>query len=113
MDERGIIAYIDFIRFRCDKVNVENVYINGVLILMRDKVDKGFALNYWRLSYRRKFIRTLWMTPVCICIIVLLWIKSSTTYAMIWTVIIVLLEIIQLVFTFYKWKSEQHLQHKS
>ena len=79
---------------------------------MRDKVDKGFVLNYWRLSYQRKFIRTLWMIPVCICAIVLLWIKTSTTYAMILTVIIVLIEIIQLAYTFKKWKSEQRLEHK-
>lgn len=26
-----------------------------------DKVDKGFELIYWKLSYRRKFIRTLWL----------------------------------------------------
>ncbi len=79
---------------------------------MRDKVDKGFVVNYWRLTYRRKFIRTLWMTPVCICAIVLIWIKSSTTSAIIWTVILVLLEIIQLIYTFSKWKSEQHPKHK-
>ncbi len=79
---------------------------------MRDKVDKGFVLNYWRLSYRRKFIRTLWMIPVCICTIVLLWIHSSTTFAMVCTGILVLLEIIQLAYTFSKWKSEQHLKHK-
>lgn len=79
---------------------------------MRDKVDKGFVLNYWRLSYRRKFITTLWMIPVCICAIVLLWIKLSTTSAMIWTAIVVLTEIIQLIYTFNKWKSEQHLKHE-
>lgn len=28
-----------------------------------NKVDKGFELVYWKLSYRRKFIRTLWMIP--------------------------------------------------
>ena len=28
-----------------------------------DKVDKGFELIYWKLSYRRKFIRTLWLIP--------------------------------------------------
>lgn len=28
-----------------------------------NKVDKGFELVYWELSYRRKFIRTLWMIP--------------------------------------------------
>ena len=25
-----------------------------------EKVDKGFQLIYWKLSYRRKFIRTVW-----------------------------------------------------
>ena len=28
-----------------------------------NKVDKGFCLQYSRLSDRRKFIRTLWMIP--------------------------------------------------
>lgn len=52
------------------------------------------------------------MIPVCICTIVLLWIHSSTTFAMVCTGILVLLEIIQLAYTFSKWKSEQHLKHK-
>ncbi len=31
---------------------------------MSDKIDKGFCLNYWRLSYRRKLLRILWMSPL-------------------------------------------------
>lgn len=31
---------------------------------MTDKIDKGFSFSYWRLSYRRKLIRTLWTSPV-------------------------------------------------
>ena len=31
---------------------------------MGEKVDKGIAFCYWKLSYRRKFIRTLWMIPI-------------------------------------------------
>ncbi len=27
------------------------------------KIDKGFELMYFRLSYRRKFLRTLWFSP--------------------------------------------------
>jgi hypothetical protein len=30
---------------------------------MRGGADRGPCLNYWRLSYRRKFIRTLWTVP--------------------------------------------------
>jgi hypothetical protein len=37
--------------------------LNLVRNTMTDKVDKGFCLNYWRLSYRRKMLRTLWMIP--------------------------------------------------
>lgn len=33
-----------------------------------NKVDKGFEVLYWRLSYRRKFIRTLWLMPIGIII---------------------------------------------
>ncbi len=27
----------------------------------KEKVDKGFCLSYWNLSYRRKLIRTGWV----------------------------------------------------
>jgi hypothetical protein len=30
---------------------------------MAVKIDKGFCIQYWKLSYRRKFIRTIWMLP--------------------------------------------------
>ena len=36
---------------------------------MSEKVDKGIMVCYWKLSYRRKFIRTLWMIPIAIVII--------------------------------------------
>ena len=29
--------------------------------MKKDKVDKGFELFYDNLSYRRKFIRTIWL----------------------------------------------------
>jgi hypothetical protein len=28
---------------------------------MNTKIDKGVQFNYWKLTYRRKFIRTLWV----------------------------------------------------
>ena len=31
---------------------------------MRNGTDHGFELVYWKLSYRRKFIRTLWVSPI-------------------------------------------------
>ena len=31
---------------------------------MSEKVDKGIMMWYGKLSYRRKFIRTLWIIPI-------------------------------------------------
>jgi hypothetical protein len=31
---------------------------------MTKPIDKGFCLSYWKLSYRRKLIRTLWTIPL-------------------------------------------------
>lgn len=31
---------------------------------MKEEIDKGFCIGFGRLSYRRKFIRTLWIIPL-------------------------------------------------
>ena len=36
--------------------------------MKKDKVDKGFELLYDNLSYRRKFIRTVWLIPIGIIV---------------------------------------------
>ena len=36
-------------------------------------VDKGFELRYHKLSYRRRFIRTLWLIPWMILILILVY----------------------------------------
>ncbi len=36
--------------------------------MKKDKVDKGFELLYDNLSYRRKFIRTIWLIPIGIIV---------------------------------------------
>jgi hypothetical protein len=36
---------------------------------MSDKTDKGFELSYWKLSYRRKFVRTLWGAPAVLLLL--------------------------------------------
>lgn len=39
--------------------------------LMRHGIDKGFCARWGRLSYRRKFIRTLWAAPVMLALLFL------------------------------------------
>jgi len=39
---------------------------------MRGGVDRGPCFSYWRLSYRRKFLRTCWTAPVLLLLLALL-----------------------------------------
>ena len=61
-------------------------------------IDEGFCLTYYRLSYRRKFIRTLWMmlfSPI------LLLHPGLVPHQGIWFAGIILLGILQAVYNYY------------
>ena len=71
-----------------------------------EKIDKGFELVYWNLSYRRKFIRSLWATPFLIFAIILGWVVwKSVLVAALFTILGVGIEITQVIYTYKKWKN--------
>ncbi len=72
-----------------------------------DKVDKGFELIYWKLSYRRKFIRTLWMIPIAIVIIFYFHttFQSILQTCLVATLLAIML-LIQAIYNYRKWKNE-------
>lgn len=74
---------------------------------MSEKVDKGVEFCYWKLSYRRKLIRTLWMIPVWIMINIAFY-KAfpAYSYARIIGVILFLPVFIQATYNYKKWKNE-------
>lgn len=74
---------------------------------MSEKVDKGVEFCYWKLSYRRKLIRTLWMIPVLIMINIAFY-KAfpAYSYARIIGVILFLPVFIQATYNYKKWKNE-------
>ena len=37
--------------------------------IMKGGVDHGFCFSYWSLSYRRKFIRTMWQFPFFVALV--------------------------------------------
>lgn len=46
--------------------------ISAAIYKNEEKVDKGFVFNYHKLSYRRKWIRTLWTIPfIVICLFII------------------------------------------
>lgn len=74
----------------------------------KSKVDKGFEATYWNLSYRRKFIRTLWMIPFGVIALLLDWfVIDSFILNIIVTITIVISLIIQLIYTYLKWKKTE------
>lgn len=72
-----------------------------------DKIDKGFELAYYKLSYRRRFIRTLWMIPWAIFVLGLLyWISNSIGSVILVAIIFGVIGYIQAVHNYKKWKEE-------
>jgi len=107
----SMVYFIEVIIFQYKMYTLNN--LPGVIIfLIRGelfmKKDKGFELIYWNLSYRRKFIRTLWMTPTLIILLAVVW--GSTFNKILKTIVTVLLisvYLIQLIYTYKKWKSDE------
>lgn len=75
-----------------------------------EKVDKGIELCYWKLSYRRKLIRTLWMIPIAIFIVLCFYI---TFWSTIWTFLVAvafaMILLIQAMYNYKKWKKKSRI----
>ncbi|SDP83014.1 hypothetical protein SAMN04488529_12123 [Clostridium gasigenes] len=70
------------------------------------KVDKGFESIYWNLSYRRRFIRDLWMWPWTIISIVFIFcIGDSIFMNRVVPVIVLVIGIVQSIYDYRKWKK--------
>ncbi len=90
-------------------VSLVVVIILSFIFKGKNKVDKGFKLNYFRLSYRRKMIRTLKSLPVVIVFLAIIYfledfsLLESTLIGLFFFLIFV----IQLVYNFYMWKKNE------
>lgn len=79
-----------------------------LLAKRRKKVDKGFAVNYYRLSYRRKLMRTLYVLPVYIILIAsFIALDVSTTIIVIFTVISAVTFFAQLIYNYVMYKKHE------
>ncbi|MCL2436928.1 MAG: hypothetical protein FWD00_02700 [Clostridiales bacterium] len=87
------------------------------MIEKTEKVDKGFCFNYWQLSYRRKFIRTLWQMPIMLVVAVacFLFVEELHVFKIphltpqILSVLIIFASTIQLAYNYIRWKRETQL----
>ena len=72
-----------------------------------EKVDKGIELCYWKLSYRRKFIRTLWLILIGIIIIVGFYKEFDINiFTGIIEIVIFSVILMQAFYNYKKWKNE-------
>jgi hypothetical protein len=75
---------------------------------MRDGNEQGFVLVYWKLSFRRKFIRTLWASPL---ILFPLFLPPNYSFFGVpreglFSILVVIL-LAQAWYTYGKWKKEE------
>ncbi|MDO4171050.1 MAG: hypothetical protein Q4D45_14350 [Lachnospiraceae bacterium] len=78
------------------------------LLKNREKIDESFVFCFWKLSYRRKFIRTLWMLPFLIIVIFYIHITfKSYLFTGIIGAILSTIFILQAVYYYKKWKMEK------
>lgn len=80
---------------------------------MSEKVDKGIELCYWKLSYRRKFVRTLWLLPVFTIVMIRAY-QTLQSCMLTWIIGIMLFGsiLIQAIYNYRKWKNEIEFTNK-
>jgi len=77
-----------------------------------NRIDKGFQLSYWKLSYRRKFMRTLWTIPFSIAVILVYFYRSHSFHSerlaaaapVVLAGLLTVITLVQLVYTYIRWK---------
>ena len=79
----------------------------SIIFKGKNKVDKGFKVNYYQLSYRRKMIRTLLVLPILILALFVFYfyIELSMSADIFLGVFLFLIFSVQLIYNFYMWKK--------
>lgn len=90
------------------------VFISIMVTLIRkrfhreEKIDQGFVFFFWKLSSRRKFIRTLWLLPLFLTALILVQITfEDHLFTAVIGSEILLVFIVQLAYYYVKWKSDK------
>ncbi|ALX47507.1 hypothetical protein [Lentibacillus amyloliquefaciens] len=90
-------------------ITISVVIILSIIFKGKDKVDRGFKINYFKLSYRRKMIRTIIFTPINILLLIFIYVY--TDWSMVVNVLVGLLlfiaGLVQLIYNFNMWKKNE------
>ncbi|ALX49491.1 hypothetical protein AOX59_13485 [Lentibacillus amyloliquefaciens] len=83
--------------------------VMSVIYKNEEKKDKGFVLNYHKLTYRRRLIRAVWGVPIVSLIyLALYWFSDLTSneYKII-GIIFLFLVLLDIVHNYEKWKRNE------
>lgn len=81
----------------------------SILSKNSEAVNKGFALNYYKLSNRRKMIRILWWIPIMILLIITVYYYSALNLKQIIVISILFLIITSAELIYYNYRRKQRI----
>jgi len=85
------------------------VIILSIIFKGKDKVDRGFKINYFKLSYRRKMIRTIIFIPINILLLIFIYVY--TNWSMVVNILVglslIIAGLVQLIYNFNMWKKNE------
>ena len=75
----------------------------------KEKVDKEMAINYYRLSYRRKLMRTIYSAPLILAGLVFIYYFAEWPAPQFISFCLLILVgfILQVLYNYYKWKNTE------
>lgn len=74
----------------------------------KPKVDKGFKFAYYGLSYRRKFLRTIYSLPLCIFPLAIIYYFEGFSANFIFvTLLLMIVFVVQISYNYIMWKKEK------
>lgn len=81
--------------------------ILSLIFKKKEKKDSGFVITYYKLSYRRKMIRTLWIFPIAVISLtaIYLFVDENFNEILFVSIFLLVLFLLQLFYNYFKWKK--------
>ncbi|MGM8213268.1 hypothetical protein ACLIBH_10875 [Virgibacillus sp. W0430] len=75
----------------------------------KGRVDKGFAINYFKLSYRRRMIRNLYTLPLTAVAVgvIFMYTSWSITVNILFATVVFLLIVAEIIYNYRKWQTSK------
>ena len=75
----------------------------------KEKVDKEMAINYYRLSYRRKLMRIIYSAPLILAVLIFIYnfAEWPSSLYLNFCLLIIVGFILQVLYNYYKWKNTE------